>query len=141
MKKLLFLLVMAAITRIGYSQQAATTTPAISTDAAVLEWDAQTFDFGNIPQGVPATHEFKFTNKGKVALVITNAAPSCGCTTPDWSKQPVLPGQKGFIKATYAAGGVGAFEKTVTVTSNADGGPVVLHIKGVVTSAPNQPPN
>ena len=132
MKKLLFLLVMVAITKIGYGQQAtATTKPAV--DLAVFEWDAQSFDFGKIKQGVPVTHEFKFTNKGKVPLLIANAQPSCGCTTPDWSRQPVPPGEKGFIKATFNASAVGVFNKSVTVTANVETGAVVLMIKGEVT--------
>ena len=135
MKKLLFLLMMTAIARIGYSQQVAATTASVSTDVAVFKWDSEAFDFGKIKQGVPVTHEFKFTNTGKVALLITNAQASCGCTTPDWTKEPVPPGKHGFIKATYNAGGAGAFDKTVTITSNAEGGPVVLRIKGEVAPA------
>ncbi len=134
MKKLLFLLLLTGTASVGYGQTAAAT-PAPNTDNPVFEWDGQTFDFGKIKQGVPVTHEFKFTNKGKGALLIANAQPSCGCTTPDWSRQPVPPGQQGFIKATYNAGGSGAFEKTISITSNVEGGPVVLRIKGEVTPA------
>ena len=134
MKKLLFLLIMAAITRIGYGQQAAATTPAV-VDVGVFEWDAQTFDFGKIKQGVPVTHEFKFTNKGKVPLLIANAQPSCGCTTPDWTRQPIAPGEKGFIKATFNAASAGAFNKSVTVTANVETGTVMLMIKGEVSPA------
>lgn len=134
-KKLLVFLVLTTIARIGFSQQAAATTTITSTEVAVFQWDSQVFDFGKIKQGVPVTHEFKFSNAGKVTLLITNAQASCGCTTPDWTKDPVPPGKNGFIKATYSAGGSGAFDKTVTVTSNADGGPVVLRIKGEVVPA------
>ena len=123
---------MVAITRIGYSQQAAVT-PQPKVDVAVFEWDSQAFDFGKIKQGVPATHEFKFTNKGKVPLVITNAQPSCGCTTPDWTRTPVAPGEKGFIKATFNAAAVGPFTKSVTVTANVENGTTVLQIKGEVS--------
>jgi len=90
-----------------------------------------------IKQGTPVSHEFRFTNKGKVPLVITNVQASCGCTTPDWSKDPVPPGQQGFIKATFNAGAVGQFDKTVTVTANIENGTALLRIKGEV--APNVP--
>jgi hypothetical protein len=78
------------------------------------------------------TYEFKFTNKGKAPLVIANAQPSCGCTTPSWTRDPVMPGGDGHVKATYNASNPGAFDKTITVSANIEGGVVVLHIKGEV---------
>ena len=93
MKKLFFLLALVAMAKIGFGQQAASPVPiAIGTDNAVFEWVAQVHDFGKIKQGTPVSHEFKFTNKGKVPLIIANVRASCGCTTPDWSKDPVPPG-------------------------------------------------
>ena len=130
MKRLFFLLALVAMTTAGFSQAAA---PAATTDNAVFEWTAQLHDFGKIKQGNPVSHEFKFTNKGKVPLIIANVQASCGCTTPDWSKDPVPPGQQGFIKATFSAASPGAFNKSVTVTANVEGGSVILQIKGEVT--------
>ncbi|HZY82840.1 MAG TPA: DUF1573 domain-containing protein [Cyclobacteriaceae bacterium] len=133
MKKLFFLMiVLAAVATTGYSQ----TAPAANADLAVASFDAQNFDFGKIKQGAPVTHEFKFTNTGKVPMIITNVQASCGCTTPDWSKDPVPPGGKGFIKATYNAASVGAFNKAVTVTANIPNGSVQLFIKGEVSQTP-----
>jgi hypothetical protein len=57
---------------------------------------------------------------------------SCGCTTPAWTKEPVMPGGQGFIKATYNAAAAGAFNKTVTVTANIETGFIQLTIKGEV---------
>jgi len=65
-------------------------------------------------------------------MVITNVAASCGCTTPDWTRDPIMPGGEGFVKATYNAASPGAFNKTVTVTSNIENGFVQLFIKGEV---------
>lgn len=104
----------------------------VKTDAAVFSWENTTHDFGKVKQGTPVTHEFKFTNTGKVPLVITNVQASCGCTTPAWTKEPVMPGGQGFIKATYNAASPGAFNKTVTVTANIDAGFLQLTIKGEV---------
>ncbi|MCE7865142.1 MAG: DUF1573 domain-containing protein [Bacteroidetes bacterium CHB5] len=104
----------------------------VKADVAVFTWDNTTHDFGKVKQGTPVTHEFKFTNTGKVPLVITNVQASCGCTTPAWTKEPVMPGGQGFIKATYNAASVGAFNKTVTVTANIEAGFVQLTIKGEV---------
>lgn len=132
MKKLFFLvIVLAAVAVNGFAQQA----PA-NADLAVATFDAQNFDFGKIKQGTPVTHEFKFTNTGKVPMIITNVQASCGCTTPDWSKDPVPPGGKGFIKATYNAASTGAFNKAVTVTANIPNGSVQLFIKGEVATTP-----
>lgn len=138
MKKLMFIAALALVASAGFSQT--TTTPAA--DLASIEWVASTHDFGKIKQGVPATFEFKFTNKGKAPLVIANAQASCGCTTPIWTHEPVMPGGEGHVKATYNASNSGAFDKTITVTANVEGGVVVLHIKGEVeATAPMGKPN
>ena len=133
MKRLFFLLALVALTTAGFGQAAAPVAPAAPAENAVFEWTAQAHDFGKIKQGLPVSTEFKFTNKGKVPLIIASVQASCGCTTPDWSRDPVPPGQTGFIKATFSAGAAGIFEKTVTVTANIEGGPVYLRIKGEVT--------
>ena len=133
MKKLIFLMiVLAGVAVKGFSQ----TTPAANADLAVATFDAQNFDFGKIKQGTPVTHEFKFTNTGKVPMIITNVQASCGCTTPDWSKEPIPAGGKGFIKATFNAASVGAFNKAVTVTANIPNGSIQLFIKGEVSQTP-----
>ena len=80
-----------------------------------------------------ATYEFRFKNTGNQPIVIAQAQASCGCTTPDWTKTPVLPGKAGIIRAVYnSAGRPGVFAKTVTVTSNATEGTKVLSLKGTV---------
>ncbi len=138
MKKLMFIAVLALVANVGFSQTPAATTS--SADVGEFEWTASTHDFGKIKQGVPVTFEFKFTNKGKSPLVIANAQPSCGCTTPSWTHEPVMPGSEGNVKATFNAMAVGPFDKTITVTANVTGGVVMLHIKGEV-EAPVVKPN
>ena len=131
MKKLLVIAFLAVLVGTTYAQQA----PAKSAFAA-FTWESASHDFGRIKQGTPVTHEFKFTNTGKTPLVITNVQASCGCTTPSWTKEEVMPGGSGFIKATYNAAAVGAFNKTVTVTANIESGFVQLAIKGEVQTTP-----
>lgn len=133
MKKLFYSMFLLALANVGYSQAAATAIVP-KTDLAVFETTSLTHDFGKIKKGVPVTHEFKFTNKGKVPMVITNVAASCGCTTPDWTRDPIAPGGQGFVKATYNAAAVGGFNKSVTVTSNVENGFVQLFIKGEVAA-------
>lgn len=97
-----------------------------------LEFVKETYEFGNIAQGTPVSHEFKFKNTGNQPVVISNVQASCGCTTPEWTNTPVLPGKSGFIKASYNAAAMGVFNKSITVTSNGSNGTQVLYIKGTV---------
>lgn len=99
----------------------------------IMTFEKDNHDFGNVPEGTMATHEFKFKNTGNQPIIIANVQASCGCTTPDWTKTPVLPGKSGIVKAMYSsAGRPGVFNKTVTVTSNAATPSTVLSIKGTV---------
>jgi len=99
----------------------------------VLNFKSENHDFGKIKEGVQATHEFEFVNTGKSALIISNVAASCGCTTPDWTREPIAPGKTGKIKAVYnSQGRPGQFTKQVTVTSNASEPTKVLTISGLV---------
>jgi hypothetical protein len=97
-----------------------------------FEWVETTHNFGDIPQGTPVTYEFEFVNSGQVPLIISNVRGSCGCTVTDYSKEPVAPGEKGMVKATYNAKALGAFNKSIRVTANVEGGSEVLYIKGKV---------
>ncbi len=101
-------------------------------NVAEIKFEKETHDFGNIPQGVPATYEFKFKNNGKTPLIITTASAACGCTTPDWTKEPIKPGKTGYVRATYNAASPGEFTKSVTVQSNAKNSTVILYLKGNV---------
>jgi hypothetical protein len=99
----------------------------------VLTFESIDHDFGKVPEGTMATYEFKFKNTGNQPIVIANAQASCGCTTPEWTKAPVMPGKSGIIKAVYnSAGRPGVFAKTVTVMSNASEPAKVLSLKGTV---------
>ncbi|HRI79748.1 MAG TPA: DUF1573 domain-containing protein [Cyclobacteriaceae bacterium] len=136
MKKLLFLAALALATA-GYSQTtpgSTTTGVQVSANADLAEplFETQNFDFGKIKGGIPATHEFRFTNKGKVTMIITDVRASCGCTTPSWTKDPIPPGGQGFVTATYNAATIGVFNKSITVTANVPNNIVVLSIKGEV---------
>lgn len=98
-----------------------------------LKFEKETHDFGTIAEGTQATFEFRVTNVGNEPVVIANVQPSCGCTTPDWTKDPILPGKTGIIKAVYnSAGRPGPFHKSITVTSNSIKPSTVIFIKGEV---------
>jgi hypothetical protein len=101
-------------------------------DQPVFSWTSTSHDFGKIKVGVPVTHEFTFTNTGDVPLIITTVQASCGCTVADYTKEPIAPKGKGFIKATFNAASIGVFSKTLTVNANTEEGVVYLSIKGEV---------
>jgi len=105
----------------------------VSFAQGVLKFKSEKHDFGKVDQGKPATHSFEFVNTGNQPVVISNAQASCGCTTPDWTKDPILPGKTGFVKATYNAAAVGPFNKSVTVVSNAETPSLVLTLSGEVS--------
>jgi hypothetical protein len=102
-------------------------------DGAGMVFETETIDYGTIEHNANGDREFVFTNNGNKPLIITNTQGSCGCTVPTTPKEPIAPGAKGIIGVKYATDRVGAFTKTVTVTSNADGQPTkVLTIKGTI---------
>jgi hypothetical protein len=98
-------------------------------------------DFGTIQESDGlATFVFEFTNTGTDPLILKNVQASCGCTTPDWPREPILPGAKGSIKVTYnPAGRPGTFEKNITVTSDGNPESQAIKIKGVVNPKPVVP--
>jgi hypothetical protein len=118
----------------GYAQTAAAPVqaPAASTSKAALTFTADTYDFGSIPQGTPVSHVFSFKNTGTEPLILSAVNASCGCTTPEWPREPIKPGGTATIKATYNAAAMGVFTKTITVVSNANPNQKVLIIKGEV---------
>lgn len=100
-----------------------------------MKFTSDSYDFGTLEEGAAADHVFTFTNNGKENLVIQRVQPSCGCTTPDWTKEPIPPGKTGFIKASYGTQGrPGHFEKSMTVFTNA--GTKMVTFKGTVEKAP-----
>ncbi len=95
--------------------------------------------FGKIKQNVPATYLFTFTNNGSKPAVIEFANAECGCTTPEYSKDPILKGKTSTIKVTYNAANPGTFKKNVNVKFVNSQLPVVLTIDGEVVTAPSKP--
>jgi hypothetical protein len=117
MKKYLFLLVLAfAGTAVMAQQQQA----AQKTDGAVLTLEKNTHDFGDITQGDVVEQVFKFTNTGNQPLIISEIRTSCGCTTPIFPKNPIMPGASGEIKVGFnSAGKSNKQTKVLPIISNA----------------------
>ncbi len=130
---------------LAFTAKAQETKPAAPAPAnpnqADFKFEKEEYSFGTIKQGVVVNYEFKFTNAGKEPLIITEAHGSCGCTVPEYPKEPIKAGGKGVIKVTFnSAGKSNTQDKTVTINSNAKGGPKVLHIKGNVETKPEPAP-
>jgi hypothetical protein len=103
----------------------------------VINFPEKEFHFGTLKTtaGV-VSHDFVFSNTGKIPLIINEVKASCGCTVPEWPREPVLPGKKGIIKVTFdPEKQSGSFTKTIQVSSNADVPLVTLLINGVVIPA------
>jgi hypothetical protein len=100
---------------------------------AEINFTEDKHSFGEIEEGPKVSHEFNFVNTGKEPLILSNVKASCGCTTPAWTKEPVLPGEKGTILVTYnTSRRPGSFNKSITVTSNATAASKILYISGNV---------
>lgn len=104
---------------------------------AKIEFNKETHDYGNIKYDGDPYCTFDFKNTGDEPLIISNAKGSCGCTVPEWPKEPIAPGAKGTIRVKYDTKRPGPINKSVTITSNAVNEPnKVIRIKGEVGPAP-----
>ena len=100
-----------------------------------ITFDAEFHDFGEIQEGEVVNHVFKFKNEGEGPLIISNAQGSCGCTVPQWPRQPIAPGATGEIKVSFnSSGRAGKQDKRVTLTTNAVPQTKVLNITSTVIS-------
>ena len=98
-----------------------------------IEFEEAAYDFGTIKEGAVVEHIFKFKNTGEAPVILSQVSASCGCTTPEYTKDPVLPGKEGEIKVSYnSKGHTGNQQKIVTVSSNAENKVTTVQIKGTV---------
>ncbi len=103
----------------------------------VFEFATTDHDFGTIKEGDKVSYTYSFKNTGEAPLIIQNAQPSCGCTVPEWSKEPIPVGGTGFIKAEFDSNGKPNIQnKTITVTANTWPKVTTLRFKAMVTPKP-----
>ncbi|WP_144604560.1 DUF1573 domain-containing protein [Algoriphagus algorifonticola] len=113
---------------------AQTTQTADPSTLGAFEFSEMEYNFGTIKEGEVIEHIFNFTNNGQAPLVISNITASCGCTSPDWTKTPVNPGEKGFVKVVFnSTAKSGAQAPTVTIQANTNPTVTRLQMKGTVT--------
>lgn len=100
----------------------------------VMTFEETVHDFGTIDQGTNVEHVFKFTNTGNAPLVIVDAKSSCGCTVPQYTKEPVAPGETGEMLVKFNGSGKNQISKTVTITANTESGKETINIKAFVNA-------
>jgi hypothetical protein len=132
MKKSFILIFLTVLAFSVHAQNSAASQKPVTETLKVKE---TTYDFGKIQQGRPVNHTFEITNTGAAPLMLTNVQASCGCTTPEWSKDPIQPGATSSIKVGYNAAAEGLFNKTITIQYDSDQ-TKVLNITGFVFKAP-----
>lgn len=140
MKKIILFAMLAVVGITASNAQStkkAATAKVAKVEGAGMVFENETIDYGTIAHNADGNRQFVFVNNGTKPLIITNTQGSCGCTVPTTPKEPIAPGARGIIGVRYATDRVGAFTKTVTVTSNAEGQPTkTLTIKGTVLPDP-----
>jgi hypothetical protein len=104
-------------------------------DVAMIAFTEKEYNFGEVESGEKVEHTFSFTNSGSAPLIISNAKASCGCTVPEWPKDPIAPGGEGKIKVVFdSKGKSGVQNKVVTITANTQPSTSEILIKGMVKS-------
>lgn len=115
MKTLIAIVLNTLVTCAVFAQEAPTTQ-----SGPEIAFSEEQFDFGDIHQGDRVEHTFAFENTGNEPLIITNVKTTCGCTAPNWPRDPVAPGQASEIKVAFnSTGKMGRQHKVITVVSNA----------------------
>lgn len=113
--------------------------------AQKIEFEVKEINYGDLMQGDNGLRVFKFKNTGNAPLVISDVQKTCGCTSPDYTKTPIMPGEAGEIKVSYDTNRIGQFTKFVTVHSNdPENNSVQLKIYGNIKakeSLPSAPAN
>lgn len=108
-----------------------------ATGNAKFEFTEDVWDFGTIKSGDVVNHVFNFKNTGTEPLIISNAKGSCGCTAPNWPKEPIAPGESGVIKVVFNSRGKSNKQnKLVTITANTTPNQTRLRVTGNVEKAP-----
>ncbi len=108
----------------------------INSDQPDMTFEEEVFDFGKIVQGEKVSHAFLFKNNGKKSLIISSANGSCGCTVPEWPKEPVKPGATNKINVVFnSEGKSGIQEKTVTMVTNCEPATKLIRIKAEIIVA------
>lgn len=124
------------VTQSESAYTASTASESAPGEGAAFKFIKESYDFGQITEGEKVSYDFKFTNVGKTPLIITSATATCGCTVPDYPKEPVAPGADGIIKVVFdSSGKLGMQNKVITITANTIPEMTQVNILGNVVKA------
>ncbi|MFN3951480.1 MAG: DUF1573 domain-containing protein [Thermaurantimonas sp.] len=133
MKKIVSTLVFLIFAGVAFAQKK---------NGPVITFEKPELDYGKIQQNSERVREFVIVNTGNEPLIIQNAVGSCGCTVPEWPKEPIMPKKKAVLRINYDTSRLGPFSKTVKIYSNAinnsPDGTVSFVVKGEVQAAQAQ---
>jgi hypothetical protein len=133
MKQFTLLLFIAVLASACTSESTENKSTVNKATVPVMTFAKESHDFGQINEGDKVVFDFFFTNTGKSALIISSAAATCGCTVPEYPKQPLAPGKTGIIHVVFnSTGKSGMQNKTITLTTNSFKGNEELHLVGNV---------
>ena len=137
MKKAILTFGMMLLAVMAFEVNAQATSPgekgrAIAIGGAEISFEKEVHDYGVMEQNANGQCEFVFTNTGTDPLLITNARGSCGCTVPEWPREPIAPGASSAIKVKYDTKRIGLINKSVTITSNGETSTKIIRIKGEI---------
>jgi hypothetical protein len=144
MKKIIYFLVLsslwvscsnpkATVSETVENNQTESTEIVNNSNLPAFKFEKEVFDFGEIKEGEKVSYDFKFTNAGNAPLIITSATATCGCTVPEYPKEPVAPGAEGIIRVIFnSTGKPGMQSKVVSITANTNPTLTELNILGNV---------
>jgi hypothetical protein len=137
MKQISLIIIGLSLFGLGYGQQGSinTASSAINPSTDPLQVKEMEHDFEKIPQGRPVYYNFEIKNTGTSPLKLDDVHASCGCTTPEWSREAIEAGSSAKIKVGYNAAAEGPFEKFITITYNTNQ-TKQIKIKGTVWKVP-----
>lgn len=127
MKKMIFTLTMALVSLVAFAQS-----DSGEKKGPIMTFESMTVDYGTIEENSDPLRVLKFTNTGDEPLIISNARGSCGCTVPEWPKEPIMPGETSQLEVRYATNRIGSFSKTIKLTTNENNNGHTITVKGKV---------
>ena len=134
MKQFFYVFLMVCFTAFSIQAQDA---KSVAADGPKLDFKISEHDFGELEESPKAKYAFTFTNTGTKRLILSDVKASCGCTTPYWPKEPIMPGKSETITAEYnTQGRPGPFNKAITITANIEPATKMIFIKGNVKKTP-----
>jgi hypothetical protein len=115
-------------------------TPSDTVNVALITFEEPEFNYGEVKQGVVVKHDFKFTNTGRIPLLISDCRSTCGCTVPEWPKEAIPVGGTGIISAKFNTEGKSNGQtKMITITANTYPAETKIALTGTVNAPPAKP--